>query len=138
MGESKIQAVPAPPARNLFSVLAAEPQIVTPETAAAAKPKTEPTMLGLRRILGDSVLNIFPKALRDAVDASYKFWEMTPDSYIGTTYDSAEDLADSLFVMRAYAEAADNGGYTIRTTASGDPCVLQWRAQTRRGSKTAE
>lgn len=97
----------------------------------AAEPK-EPQMAALRRIFGDGVLDIFPPELREAVDNCYKFWQANPDSYINTQFDTADELRDSLIAMRAYAECADNGGYTIRTLSKPDPTLLTWRAQNRR------
>lgn len=97
-----------------------------------AAEKKEPQMAALRRIFGDGVLDIFPKELREAVDNCYKFWQEHPDSYINTPFDTADELRDSLIAMRAYAECADNGGYTIRTLAKPDPALLTWRAQNRR------
>ena|SRR6266851_4617544 len=97
--------------------------------------KTEATMAGLRRILGDQVLDVFPQALADAVDRAYRIWKDNPDSYLPTPFDTPQDKADSLFVMRAYAECSPHGPYTIRTLQDPDECLLVWRAQTRRGHK---
>jgi hypothetical protein len=92
-------------------------------------------MSALRRILGDGVLDIFPTALMDAVDRAYAIWQENPDSYLPTSFDSEQDKADSLTVMRAYCECAPKGPWTIRTLSQDDPCLLMWRVQTRRGSK---
>jgi hypothetical protein len=95
-------------------------------------------MRGLRRILGDSVLDVFPEALIASVDKCYTFWQEHPDSYIVTMFDTEQDMADSLVVMRAYAECADGGGYTIRTVADENPLKLVWRAQNRRTRKVKD
>lgn len=94
-------------------------------------------MRALRRILGDVVLEVFPADLRKAVDDAYGFWQATPDSYLITDFEDEKEKDDALLVMRAYAECADNGGYTIRTLVDPDPCKLVWRAQTKqtRGQK---
>jgi len=104
----------------------------TPEKATRAAPSKEAQMAALRRLFGDVVLSIFPDSLRRSVDDSYKFWMENPDSYLITDFDSEQDKLDSLTAMLAYAECADNGGYTIRTLADDIPERLVWRAQTRR------
>jgi hypothetical protein len=120
-------------ARQLdFGNLAPPAELVTARQAHAAE-KKEPVMRGLRRILGDIVLEIFPQPLMDAVDSAYKVWLANPDSYIPTAFDSEQDKADSLHVMRAYAECAGEHGYTIRTLADPDPTLLIWRVSNRRG-----
>lgn len=95
-------------------------------------------MRSLRRILGDAIMDVFPDGLVTAVDDAYKFWLATPDSYLITDFDSEQDKQDSLTVMRAYADCADDGGYTIRTLADEDPRRLVWRAQTRRKVRGGE
>jgi hypothetical protein len=115
-----------------FSMLAPPEELVRAREKKAAE-KREPVMRGLRRILGDSVLDIFPQPLMASVDAAYKVWLANPDSYIPTKFDTEQSKLDALHVMRAYAECADDGGYTIRSLADPDPCMLIWRAQNRRG-----
>jgi len=96
--------------------------------------KVEPTMAGLRRILGDSVLDIFPVELRNAVDAAYKHWSDHPDSYLETPFDTADECNDALTLMRAYCECAPAGPWTLRTIDPDIRPVLHWRVQNRRGS----
>jgi hypothetical protein len=96
--------------------------------------KREPQMAALRRILGNNVLDVFPLDLIRAVDASYRFWLENPDSFLDTPFETVEEKEDALLIMRAYAECADDGGYSIRTVKTDDPCLLSWRAQNRRGS----
>ncbi len=93
------------------------------------KKVNEPTMRALRRILGDSVLDVFPEDLIKAVDSAYDFWRNTPDSYLITDFGSETEKADALAVMRAYSECAGDKGYTIRVLADDDPRRLVWRAQ---------
>jgi hypothetical protein len=122
-------AAPASP----FAALREEaPKTITRRATKA--PAKEPTMAGLRRVLGDSVLDVFPPELRDAVDRAYVIWQTNPDSYLPTPFDTEQDKLDSLVVMRAYAECAPKGPYTIRTISDDDPKLLVWRAQNRRGS----
>lgn len=97
-------------------------------------PKREPQMAALRRILGNNVLDVFPLGIIQAVDSSYKFWLENPDSFLDTPFETEAEKNDALLVMRAYAECADGGGYSIRTVKMDDPCLLSWRAQNRRGS----
>lgn len=110
----------------------AEENVTTVAKEKTASEPREAQMAALRRIFGDGVLEIFPKELREAVDNCYAFWQANPDSYINTQFDTADELRDSLIAMRAYAECADNGGYTIRTLSKEDPTLLTWRAQNRR------
>lgn len=110
----------------------AEENVTTVEKERTATEPREAQMAALRRIFGDGVLEIFPKELREAVDNCYAFWQAHPDSYINTMFDTPDELRDSLIAMRAYAECADGGGYTIRTLSKPDPCLLTWRAQNRR------
>ena|SRR5713226_1432982 len=119
---------------TVFRALGADPaKMVTAKRAVAAK--VEPVMAGLRRILGDEVLDIFPRPLMEAVDRSYQIWLANPDSYLPTQFDTEQEKKDSLHVMRAYAECAPDGPYTIRTLSDENPALLIWRAQTRRGSR---
>ncbi len=116
---------------NPFTALAGEaPHTVTRKAAGVVR--NEPTMAGLRRVLGDGVLAIFPQELMDAVDRAYVIWKENPDVYLPTPFDTEQDRADSLTVMRAYAECAPKGPYTIRTLSDPNPLLLIWRAQNRR------
>lgn len=110
-------------------------QVRRVEKKAAVSQKREPQMAALRRILGDGVLGIFPDGIIQAVDRSYQFWQANPDSFLDTPFETVQEKEDALTVMRAYAECAPTGPYTIRTVAMEDPRVLSWRAQNRRGSK---
>lgn len=105
------------------------------ESRRAAKPSNEPQMRALRRILGDVVMEIFPPDLMKSVDAVHARWLTHPDEYHEADFDSIEDMNNALVVMRAYAECADNGGYTIRTVDPEKWPVLTWRAQKRRVPK---
>jgi hypothetical protein len=108
--------------------------IRTAVTRTGAKAPIEPQMAALVRILGDEVLDIFPEPMRDAVDTAYTFWQTHPDSYLDTEFGSKQERDDVLIVLRAYAEAAPGGPYTIRTVQDENPAMLCWRAQNRRGS----
>lgn len=110
-------------------------QVRKVEKKAQVSQKREPQMAALRRILGDGVLGVFPLGIMQAVDRSYQFWRDNPDSFLDTPFDTEQEKADALTVMRAYAECAPNGPYTIRTVTVDDPLVLSWRAQNRRGAK---
>jgi hypothetical protein len=108
--------------------------IRTAVTRTGAKAPIEPQMAALVRILGDEVLDIFPDPMRDAVDTAYTFWQAHADSYLDTEFGSKQERDDVLTVLRAYAEAAPGGPYTIRTVQDENPAMLCWRAQNRRGS----
>jgi hypothetical protein len=117
--------------------LAQSTQTTVTRTKKEAPPKI-PLMRSLRNILGDGVLEIFPLAMRESVDAVYKFWVDHPDSYQVTPFESEEEKEEALIVMRAYAECAWDTGYTIRVVSDDDPSRLVWRAQNRRGVKGSE
>jgi hypothetical protein len=97
----------------------------------------ETTLQALRRILGDSVLDLIPTDVQGAVEAAYKFWKDHSDSYLITPFDDQQGRDDALIVMKAYAEIAPNGPYTVRVDKNSEPEVLLWRAQTRQGKGTA-
>ena len=112
-----------------------------PGTVTRAKrpvKKVEPAFQALRRILGDSVLEIFPIQLRQAVDQSYMVWQQNPDTYLVTEFDTVEEMDDALFLMRAYAQIAGEKGYSIRTVDPDAAPELHWRAQTRFKRGTVE
>src|SRR5208282_5018906 len=91
-----------------------------PGTVTRAKrpvKKVPPAFQTLRRILGDTVLEIFPMQLSQAVDQSYMVWKQNPDTYLGTECETVEEMDDVLFVMRACAQIAGEKGYSIRTVA---------------------
>ena len=105
---------------------------VDPDAPKATHKYREPQFRTLKRVLGDQVLDIFPSEFIDSVEAGYKFWQEHPRSYIDTVFASEQERDDVLAIMRAYAEAANEQGYTIATLADPDPRKLVWRAQTRR------
>lgn len=88
-------------------------------------------MTALTRILGDHVRDIFPEEFREAVTKSYTFWREHPDSYLDTLFDTAQERDDTLTVLRAYAECAPDGPWSIRTQSNNDPKMLCWRVQNR-------
>lgn len=97
----------------------------------------ETVLQALRRILGDSVLEVIPTDVQEAVEAAYEFWSQHSDSYLVTPFDDQTGRDDALAVMKAYAEIAPMGPYTIRVDKDSEPHVLHWRAQTRQGRGTA-
>jgi hypothetical protein len=138
MSVKAVGAEESPPAeKSPFGNLAAgSVRKVQKSGPTVAKP---PMMQELCRILGkDRVLSIFPDGLMESVDYAYTFWMNNPDSYIDVAFETEEELADVVTVMRAYAECAPKGPYTIRTVATDDPKVLAWRAQNRRGRSVTE
>ena len=105
---------------------------------AAQKDTRETSLQLLRRLFGEDVYDLFPDDLMSAVDDAYKFWQDNPNSYLVTPFEDMQSLRDAEALMRAYAEIAPGGGYTIRTVGSDDPLHLTWRAQTRRSVKKGE
>jgi hypothetical protein len=90
------------------------------------------TMQTLVKTFGDSFIECFPQEFRDAVDEAYEFWRENPDSYLPFEAETIEQKEEMLVCMRAYAECAPNGPYTIRTIADPNPLLLVWRAQDKR------
>lgn len=118
------------------------PETSTPRQAVkktrAPNQTREPQMAALRRILGDGVMGIFPLGIIQAVDKGYEFYLANPDSFLDTPFANEAEKDDALTVMRAYAECAPNGGYTIRTTKVDDPATLSWRTTKRQKNKKPE
>jgi hypothetical protein len=96
---------------------------------------TETSLQLLARLFGLPVVEVIPLDVREAVEASYEFWKAHPDSYLVTEFDAEQDKLDALGVMKAYAEIAPGGPYTIRVDWDSLPSVLHWRAQTRQGRR---
>jgi len=136
--ESKMLEQAIEGGQRLVAMRLAQGKTFTPPRKTQKQETKEPQMRALRRILGDSVLEIIPEGVRSAVDASYKFWQEHPDSYQDTPMDSAQEREDALLVMRAYAEMAGDDGYTIRTVNDEDPAKFYWRAQNRRTASKGE
>jgi hypothetical protein len=122
-----------PPARALITV---DTDKTHKRVARRTDAPHETVLQSLKRILGDSVLDIIPTDVQEAVEAAYKFWSEHSDSYLVTPFDDQKGRDDALAVMKAYAEIAPNGPYTIRTDKDSEPEVLLWRAQTRQGKGT--
>lgn len=108
-----------------------------PDKAPKRVPTTEPQMRSLRRILGDSVLDIIPFDVREAVDAVHAFGKANPEAFQYTPFESAEEKESALTIMRAYAEMAGEKGYTVYSQADEDPALLVWKVTDRRTRKTA-
>lgn len=128
--------------RTVELVPDAAPEVVDPavlgrtsvrdvKKVAAKSQSKEPQMAALTRILGDHVRDIFPEEFREAVTKSYTFWREHPDSYLDTLFDTAQERDDTLTVLRAYAECAPDGPWSIRTQANDNPKMLCWRVQNR-------
>jgi hypothetical protein len=100
----------------------------------------EPQIHLLYRVLGESVVDIFPEVFVKSVEAGYLFWVNNPSSYLETLFEDELERDDTLAIMRAYAEIAgeDHEGYTIATRSHEDPAMLVWRAQTRRKHNKSE
>lgn len=98
---------------------------------------TETSLQALVRILGPDVIDVIPEDVQNAVRIAYKFWQEHPDSYLVTEFPDEASKRDALAVMKAFAEIAPEGPYTIRVDWDSEPNVLHWRAQTRQGRKAA-
>jgi hypothetical protein len=132
-----LESVPdlKPTARPLITV---DTEKIHRRTAKRTDTVHETVLQQLRRILGEPVLELIPKDVQEAVEAAYIFWKEHSDSYLITPFDDQQGRDDALAVMKAYAEIAPNGPYTIRTDKDSEPEVLLWRAQTRQGRKTED
>ena len=110
-------------------------RLVAPQAAVArAARRAEPTMRKLRRILGDEILDIFPDGLIEAVDALHVAWQADPKPWAELDFESEDERDDALDLMRAYAECAQDKGYTIRTDSDSEPTTARFRVTTRRGA----
>jgi hypothetical protein len=107
---------------------------LTPANSPKSRPKAEPLMRSLRRIYGDSVLEIIPQDVRDAVDMVFAYGQIEKDTFQVTDFDTPEDRNNALISMRAYAEMAGDVGYTVYTKDSENAAQLVWKVTARRGS----
>ena len=134
--EKPLAPVANPPASATPEIKIDETKTVTKKRERSTSP-AETTLQALYRILGDAVLEIIPEGVQNAVEASHKFWQQHPDSFLVTDFDSQQSRNDALTVMKAYAEIRPGGPLTIRQDHDSAPEVLHWRAQTRQGPKPA-
>lgn len=123
---------------NMDNPFLAKTVQLTPDLAPKRREKAEPQMRALRRIFGDSVLEIIPKDIRDAVDMVHAYNKIEKDTFQVTPFDTAEDRDNALLSMRAYAEMAGDKGYTIYTKDDVNPAQLVWKVTDRRGTKYAD
>ena len=98
----------------------------------------ETSMHALRRILGDDVLDIFPEGIIETADLLFEAHAKDMDAWAEVQFDDAQERNDALALMRAYAECADDPGYTIRQDRTTEPDVLRFRVVVRKGSGSAD
>ena len=103
----------------------------TRRTQAAA----EPQMRALRRILGDTVLDLFPQAVMDTIDALIEIHAADTSAYAEAAFDTEQDRDDCLTLMRAYAECADQERLSIRQDKDTDATALRFRVVVRKDSQ---
>jgi hypothetical protein len=137
MTDKNTALAPVPDAKPTSRpLIAVDTEKVHKRTAKRTDTPHETVLQQLRRILGERVLELIPEDVQEAVEAAYKFWSEHSDSYLITPFDDQQGRDDALAVMKAYAEIAPKGPYTIRVDRDSEPHVLLWRAQTRQGKKT--
>jgi hypothetical protein len=122
-------------AESLASKLEDTEEYVKPRATPAGSAKVEPTMRALRRIIGDTVLEIFPEGFPEMVDNFYNIHTANPDKWDIVELGDEDERDDLLKLMRAYAECAGDKGYTVRQDRTADPSVLRFRVTVRRGTK---
>jgi hypothetical protein len=105
-----------------------------PQARKVEGPAYEPSMHAMRRIMGDEVLELFPEGFTDQVDALFKAHNGNPALWAEIECESEDDRDDLFALMRAYAECADDPGYTIRQDRTTGAAVLRVRVITRKGS----
>jgi hypothetical protein len=105
-----------------------------PQARKQEQPGYEQSMHAMRRILGDEVLELFPEGFTDQVDKLFKVHSANPALWAEISCDSEDDRDDLFALMRAYAECADDPGYTIRQDRTTGASVLRVRVITRKGS----
>ena len=98
----------------------------------------ETSMHALRRILGDEVLDIFPEGIVETADQLFAVHAKDPDAWAAVIFDSPRERNDALALLRAYAECADDPGYTIRQDRTTEPEELRFRVVVRKGSGSDE
>jgi len=132
MTERKLTRVPDAPERMLpFGKLVTD-KTVSGKKSRSGRANREPQMRALRRILGDGIMGIFPEELMKSVDAAHEFWQTNGDDFLVTDFDTVQDKEDSVTVMRAYAECAQDNGYSVYTRSDDDPLRLVWKVAKRR------
>lgn len=112
---------------ELAAKFTARQETITKEKKKARVKPPETSLQVLHRLFGDEVYSLFPDALMESVDKMYAFCKESMDAYQVTEFDSEEDKHNSLALIRAYAEIAPDGGYTIRVDWDAPENVLQWR-----------
>lgn len=129
---------PAKAGAHLGSAITAAEGVKRDKSARARTPVREMSMHALRRILGDEVLDIFPEGIIETTDELFKLHSQDKEAYAFVTFETARDRDDALALMRAYAECADDPGYTIRTDRDTEPNELRFRVTLRKGSGSGE
>jgi hypothetical protein len=123
---------------NLGSAITSAGSVTRERSRARTTEIREPSMHAMRRILGDEVLDLFPDGIVETCDELFKLHKEDTDQWAEVRFDSAADRNDALALMRAYAECADDPGYTIRQDKATDPDVLRFRVTVRKGSGSEE
>jgi hypothetical protein len=121
-------------ASHLGAAIADADAVKRDKTARRTTDVRETSMHALRRILGDEVLDVFPEGIVDTTDALFEEHAKNKDAWADVTFETASDRNDALALLRAYAECADDPGYTIRQDRTTEPNVLRFRVVVRKGS----
>jgi hypothetical protein len=116
------------------ALLGAHKGVTKPKAQPSATGVVEPTMRAMRRILGDSVLDIFPAGIAKNVDELFDICSEDTEFWAEIQCESVTERNDLLALMRAYAECAGEKGYTIRQDRTAPAHVLRTRVIPRKGS----
>jgi hypothetical protein len=132
--EAQTPRPPANPGAKFGNAITGATTVERAPRTRTASATTETTMHALRRILGDGVLDIFPDGLIETVDQLFTLHADNISHWAEVPFDTEQERDDALKLMRAYAECADDPGYTIRTDKSAELNELRFRVVVRRGS----
>lgn len=132
------QPPPAKSGSHLGSAITGAETTTRPSRQRASTPVREPSMHALRRILGDEVLDIFPEGIVETTDELFKLHSNDKSAYAWVVFESEADRNDALALMRAYAECADDPGYTIRQDTATAANELRFRVVVRKGSSDSD
>lgn len=134
MPDTKTQPQPAKTGTGFGAAIAGAATVQRDKTHRRTTDVRESSMHALRRILGDEVLDIFPDGIIETADALFEAHGKDTNAWAEVQFDDADERNDALALMRAYAECADDPGYTIRQDRSTEPDVLRFRVVVRKGS----
>ena len=129
---------PTKPGSHLAAGITAAEAVTRPTRTRSGTPAREPSMRALVRILGTEVLDIFPEGIIETVDALAKDHAADKAKYAWVVFDSEDEAADALALMRAYAESTTDPGVSIRQDKATEPNELRFRVTFRKAGDDSD